>query len=293
LVYGAVGSHYVELQVLGYFAFALTVIAFAIRYLVPESARWLAHVGRVEKAKEVTSRLDTDEYATPKPLNKRTSLFGRYLLLLVIGISQYLTYGLMAYVVADYYFSGNTVNVVADYYFSGNTVNLVVLIANVAASATGFIIPLFITKVSMRKYGFGVYLGGTLSMIPIFFTVDTLGSNIELFYLFLAMNMAFSEMAWSVRTVLEPLLMPTRIRAFMIGLIRLGPIIGYTASLYLTSTLGLHQFVEYNLALWAVGALAMLYWLIKGYDVHGVSLEDTAGEGLSVKESVRSPSGSK
>jgi len=273
VVYGAVGSHYVELQVLGYFAFALTLIAFVIRYLVPESARWLAHSGRVEEAKKIVSGLEASEQGASKPLNKSSSLTGRFLFLLLIGVSQYLTYGLMAYVVADYY-------------FSGNTVNFVVLVANLAAAITGFIIPLFITKVSMRKYGFGVFVGGALSMLPILYTLNLLGSSMALFYLFLAVNMAFSEMAWSVRTVLEPLLMPTKLRAFMVGLIRLGPILGYTASLYLTSTLSVRQFIEYNLALWVVGALATLYWLLRGYDVQGVSLEDTAGETLSLQTSV-------
>jgi len=80
--------------------------------------------------------------------------------------------------------------------------------------------------------------------------------------------------------------MPTKLRAFMVGLIRLGPILAYTASLYLTSTLSVRQFVEYNLALWAVGALATLYWLLRGYDVQGVSLEDTAGETLTLQTSV-------
>lgn len=279
VVYGLAGSRYIELQVLGYFAFSLTLLAFIIRYIVPESARWLVHVGRVDEAKKNVETLAANLEAQPKNLaiGRKAGLWARFAFLVALGFSQYLTYGLMAYVVADYY-------------FSGNAVNLVVLVANLAASLTGFIIPLFITRVSIKRYSFGVYLGGTLSMLPILYSLGFLGSNAALFYALLAVNMAFSEMAWSVRTILEPLLMPTRRRAFMVGLIRVGPIVAYTASLYLTSAFTLAQFVEYNLALWAVGAAASAYWLLRGYDVQGVSLELTAGEQLEAQPT--SPGGS-
>lgn len=274
LVYGAVGSRYVELQVLGYFAFALTLGAFIIRYMVPESARWLAHTGKIDEAKRSVESLAgrIDQSVRAKEMARTTGLWSRFVFLLALSVSQYLTYGLMAFVVADYYFSGNTVNLVA-------------LVANLAATATGFVVPLFITRVSIRKYSFGVYLGGALSMLPILYSLRLLGTNTALFYVLLALNMAFSEMAWTVRTILEPLLMPTGRRAFMIGLIRSGHIFAYAASIYLTSGFTLTQFVEYNLALWAVGALATLYWLLRGYEVHGVSIEQTSGEALAAKVS--------
>ncbi len=278
LVYGAVGSRYIELQVLGYFALLLTLFAFAIRYLVPESARWLAHKGRLEDAKRAAEVFTPSESKVTRNPEAARSLAARFWFLLAIGVSQYLTYGLMAYVVADYY-------------FTGNSVNLVVLVANLAAATTGFVVSFFITKVSLKTYGFAVYLGGTLSMLPILYTLGSLGSNYTLFYLLLAVNMAFSEMAWSVRTVLEPILMPTRLRAFMVGLIRLGPILGYTASIYLTSNLSLRGFVVYNMGLWTLGAVATLLWLLKGYDVHGVSLEDAASEKVGVQTGAADPSG--
>lgn len=270
LVYGAVGSRYVELQVLGYFAFTLTLAAFAVRYMVPESARWLAHVGKVDEAKKSVEGLALRVGGTSeaRSTGRVVGFWSRFAFLLALSVSQYLTYGLMAFVVADYYFSGNTVNLIA-------------FVANLAATVTGFVVPLFITRVSIRKYSFASYLGGALTMVPILYSLNALGSNMVLFYVLLALNMAFSEMAWTVRTILEPLLLPTRRRAFLIGLVRSGHIFAYTASIYFTAGFTIAQFVEYNLVLWVVGVLATLYWLLRGYEVHGVSIEQTSGEALA------------
>ena len=69
----------------------------------------------------------------------------------------------------------------------------------------------------------------------------------------LFVNMAFSEFAWAARTVLEPTLFPTNIRATMIGLVRVAPIALYSALTYITSSFSLWQFLLLNLFMWFVG----------------------------------------
>jgi hypothetical protein len=90
--------------------------------------------------------------------------------------------------------------------------------------------------------------------------------------------MMFSELGWAVRTVYEPILMPTATRAFMIGLVRLPIIVSYTISIYLTSSFNELNFVIYNMILWGVGALSSGIWYIKGFDTNKIPLEKITGE---------------
>ena len=110
-------------------------------------------------------------------------------------------------------------------------------------------------------------------MIPILLVAHSVGSDLPLFYLLLFVSVAFSEFAWAVREILEPILMPSQSRAFLIGVIRLGPMLAYAASIYFTANYSLVQFIEYNMVLWIVGGLAAIFWFALGYDVEMLKLE--------------------
>jgi hypothetical protein len=169
--------------------------------------------------------------------------------------------------------------VVADYYFSGNAVNFIIFVANLAATLAGLFAAFLLTNLSTRSLSLLSYLGGALSMVPIYLLVSVSTGSLfyPLFYSLLSLNMAFSEFAWAVRTILEPTLMPTSKRAFLIGLIRVAPMVSYSVSVYYTSTLSLTSTVLFNALLWGVGAVAALVWSLKGYDVNLVPLEQTSG----------------
>jgi len=70
--------------------------------------------------------------------------------------------------------------------------------------------------------------------------------------------------------------MPTKRRAFYIGLVRSANMISYSLSLYFTSSIDLTSFVLYNLALWLMGSAGAIYWYLRGYDVNYVPIEETS-----------------
>lgn len=109
-------------------------------------------------------------------------------------------------------------------------------------------------------------------MIPILYL--TTNFNFGMFYSLLIVNMLFSEFGWAIRTIYEPVLMPKKLRAFMIGLIRLVPITAYAISTYVTQSFNLTNYILYNTILWLIGGIATIIWYFKGIDTNYVSLEE-------------------
>ncbi|BFI74574.1 MFS transporter [Sulfurisphaera ohwakuensis] len=261
ITYSASNSFSIQLLALSVVAFIGVITAIIIRLLLPESIRWLVVKGNLSKAeKEVEKIIRKTKDLKEQEVNKKLSLGARYAFLAIIGISQYLTYGLMAFVVADFY-------------FSGATTSFIIFIANLGASIAGLVAGALVTKIKTRIFALFSYAGGALSMIPIIL----LTSNFNLigFYILLFVNMLFSEFAWATRTIYEPTLMPNNLRAFLIGLIRLAPITAYAISVYVLGSYlqGLSTYIWYNTALWIIGAVATIFWFFRGVDTNNVSLE--------------------
>ncbi len=266
ITYSLSSSYSIEVASMGIVALVGAAFAILVRLSLPESIRWLVSKGSVERAREEIRKISyKKEEIKVRDISKMVPFGWRYAFLIFIGISQYLTYGLMAYIIAAYY-------------FTGNAINLVVFFANLGASIAGVIAMFIVDSVGTRKFSVISYLGGFLSMFPIIAFVLFFPKNLILFYILLFLNMVFSEFGWGVRTVYEPTLMPTKSRAFLIGLIRFPIMVTYTASVYLTSTFTEFQFVLFNTFFWLLGAASSIGWYIKGYDIHMVPIEKTSGE---------------
>ncbi|AWR99250.1 MFS transporter [Metallosphaera hakonensis] len=250
-----------ELLSLSLTALAGLIFLIVVRLRLPESIRWLYNKGLREKAEKEVTKLGNRIQEVPENRDIRgLSLISRYWFLVAIAVSQYLTYGLMAFYIGDFYFP--------------NLENLIVFVANVGASAAGFLAGLMIGKMKSRKFSLFSFVGGTVTILGILFTIDTVSKNMDLFYTLLLLNMAFSEFGWAVRTIYEPLILPTNNRAFLIGLVRVFPITLSSISVYFTSYLNSpFLYVAYNTALWAIGAVAALTWYFKGYDVNMTPVE--------------------
>ncbi len=272
ITYNLSNSSLVELRFLGLFVMILVGVAIFVRYKIPESVRWLVKAGKKEKAEEELPKFAPEGKEEYSRVDKRVSLATRFAFLVIISISQYLTYGLMAYVIADYY-------------FTGVTVDQVIFVANLGASIAGFLASALASRMASRFFSLFSFLGGTATMLLIVGYVlipGLLASAVPTlyttFYVLLFLNMFFSEFGWAVRTIYEPTLMPIRARAFLIGLVRMFPMVSYAISIQLTSGFNELQFVEYNLGLWALGALGSTMWFLKGYDVNMVPIEQTSQE---------------
>lgn len=265
LTYYVSDSYLIELRVLGLTAIVLVGVAIVLRRALPESVRWLVKEGKEDDARKVAEEFHPVMEEKEKKVDRTASLLTRFMFLILISVSQYLTYGLMAYTIADFYFKGLTVDLIA-------------LVANVGASSAGLIASALASKLGSRKFAFLSFLGGTVSMIPILMLVTSLiPFSMVTFYVLLTANMFFSEFGWAVRTVFEPTLMPIRARALFIGVVRVAPMLSYAASIQLTSSFSEVQFVGFNLALWSLGLAGSLLWLGKGYDTNMVPIEETSG----------------
>ncbi|MHB1812757.1 MAG: MFS transporter [Thermoplasmataceae archaeon] len=224
------------------------------RIRIPESFRWLNYKGRKGEGKAVEEGLylhGTEDYVSVKP--GFVSLF----FLVSMAISQYLTFGLMAYIIGPTEFAGES--------------SILIFYALLGASVAGFIAMPLVSR-NRKSYTFYAYIGGFFSMVVIFVLVNYL-SNLLIFIPLLIVNMAFSEFAWASRTTLEPELLATRYRSFGIGIIRMFPMVLYIVSISLTANFGIYDFILYNLGLWALGATGAIIWRFYGTETKNISLD--------------------
>lgn len=236
---------------------AFTVILYLVyaRLRMPESFRWLNLKGRSAEARTISNDLGIDGLETRiREPNRRFS----FAVLAAMGISQYLTFGLMAFIIEPFEF--------------GNTAYLPIsLVALVGATIAGFVAVPLISK-GRKNYTLFAYGGGFVSMVVILFSAAYLG-NMFIFMPLLFLNMFFSEFAWASRTNLEPELFATQNRSTMIGLVRIFPMVAYIFSIFLTSGFGLEYSLVYNSALWALGLAAAVLWFIRGTETRNISAD--------------------
>ncbi len=235
-------------------AVILIVIMVISRINLPESYKWLKN-RNVEKSEMQKSELyiDTEGVKSNKPSYKLS-----FFVLLSIGISQYTTFGLMAYIIGPYEFPG------------AYTDDMIIFVALVGASVAGFIAAPLISR-GRRFFTLYSYFIGLLSTVMILVFVPLL-NNIFIFYPLLFINMMMSEFAWASRTTLEPELFPTKYRGTFIGTVRLGPMVVYPVLVYLTSSLNLYDFILLNVFLWALGAVGAATWYIKGLETSNIDI---------------------
>ncbi len=256
-------------------ASALFVVAVAvvIRLVTPESVRWLMVRGKVDIAKRVAEEKGLT-YAlseSPGQINVRfPPTWFRASILSLLGFTQLSTYGLMAFYIIY----------LPSLPFSSNEAlaTQVLLWANVGASVAG-LIGLVIDKIGRKIFTLLSYLGGLLTMIPIFLiygvmSKNAISSSLPVFYVLLFLNMAFSEFGWAVRTMLEPELFPTKARSTWVGIVRLISWGVYvTLIYYLLANADVFTYLLSNLILYVIGAVAALAWYVWGVETRGLPVD--------------------
>ena len=188
-----------------------------------------------------------------------------FTVLALLGVSQLTTYGLLAFIIGPYSFS--------------SIAPQIVMVANAGASAAGFLGAYLVERLSRRFFSLFSYLGGLVTVTFVLAAVEVVSSNILVFFVFLFLNMIFSELGWAVRVVLEPeLATGTNLRSTFIALVRVVAWGFYITSIYLTSSLSTFGFVELNVLLWGLGAIAAFAWFMRGVETKQQSLEAITGE---------------
>ena len=244
------------------FGFGIIAIALFSRLSLPESFRWQNATGRKKDA-EVTRKelvIEEDGIKSKKP----NQIIG-IMVLSMLGVSQYLTFGLMSYVIGPYEFPG------------AYTDNMIVAIGMAGASLAGFF-AIFMINRSRSNYTLFSFGGGFVSIIVIFLIAYLnlslfLSDPLIYFYPILFISMMFSEFAWASRTTLEPELFTTTRRASSIGLIRVFPMIAYALSVIYTSSLSLTSYILFNVFLWGLGLSGAIILKASRIETSNVSLD--------------------
>ncbi|MDS0256369.1 MFS transporter [Thermoplasmatales archaeon AK] len=242
-----------------FFRFALLVSALCLiaimvyaRFALPESVRWLSVKG-VEPDSSIREQIDIDQEVKRSPPRLALSIP----VLMVIGVSQYLTFGLMSYIIGPYEFPDYSAQIIF-YGLLGSTV-------------AGFIAMPLINR-ERRGYTLWSFAGGFITIIVILALVPDL-SNLYIFFPLLFINMMFSEFAWASRTTLEPEVFPTRYRSTAIGLVRVAPMVAYILSVYYTANLDPFQFILFNAILWGIGVVGAVVWYLMGLETKDVNID--------------------
>ena len=237
--------------------FITAVIFFILIYTriqIPESYLWLKDKGNTKEAEEIKKDIFIEENG--KKI-KIPDLKISFIVLVLLGTSQYMSFWLMAIAIGPYIFPTLT--------------NLIIFIASLGASIGAFFaIP--ILEMGKKKFTFLSFLGGFLTIMAIFILNSYL-KNIIIFMPLLFINMIFSELAWVSRTNLEPEVFKTLRRTTMIGLVRVLPISLYIIALIVTVNFNIYQFILMNVILWLVGLLGSIIWIFKGVETKDVSID--------------------
>jgi MFS family permease len=260
----------VQIRLLLLSALGTAVVVGLARLTFPESVRWLVVKGRVAEAESIVRRFagvgGSLEFKLPPEqsigLGEALSRYPfRLLVLAVVTVAQYVTYGMLAYYVP--YSKG--------FAFGVEQAPRIVFIANLGASTGAFLLLPLIDR-ARRLSVLLAFLGGTLTAV-----VVLLSHNLELllaFYTLLLINMVFSEWAWGSISVLQSELFPTGVRSSMVGfLVSLTGIAG-ALTVYSEGILTAQGFISWATILWALGLIASIAWYVRGVESARRSVEE-------------------
>ena len=264
-VYYLRNSFALDAMAVAVMAIAGLTVAVVLRFLMPESARWLLAKGREREASE-SARALTSGGVSDREVGEASPTVGlgaRFAVLTVWALANYLSWSFMAFLFADEF-------------FTGNAVNLIMLAANAGASAAGFAAAAFVDALDARDFTLVAFGTAVASFLPVVYVLAAHAYTLPLISALAFENLFFITFTWFVRTIYEPLLFPTQNRAFMVGLVRSVAISAYTASTYLTASFSAAEFVAYGMAFQVAGLAAAVWWRLRGYDVRMKTLESVS-----------------
>lgn len=260
----------VQVRVLLASALGTAIVVGLARIALPESPRWLVSRGRVEGAKKVLEALGIEagslDYTLPPTssigLGEALSRYRfRFLVLAIVTVTQYVTYGMLAYY-APY---------APGFAFGVELAPTIVLVANAGASIGGLFLAAYIDK-SRRNALLAAFAGGLATALLIIWA-HSLGAK-GLFLALVFANLWFSEWAWGGLSSLQSELFPTGVRASVVGLLTSLTGVAGALVVYSSTLLTAGGFLATAALLWALGLAAALTWRLKGRETAGAPIEE-------------------
>ncbi|MEM4529108.1 MAG: MFS transporter [Candidatus Methanomethylicaceae archaeon] len=241
-----------------------------VRIGFPESIRWLVIKGKIKDAeliiKKFSSKIDNINFEFPQePTISLSNALLKYpfrlIILAIVTVVQYVTYGMLAYYLP--YAPG--------FVFGIEEAPRIIFIANLGASIGAFLLLPIIDK-ARRLSVLLAFLGGFITVLLISIAHGIV--SLLLFYSILFLNLVFSEWAWGSISVLQSELFPTGVRASIVGLLVSLTGIAGALTVYFEKYFTATGFIIWAIILWFLGLIAALLWYIKGVESARKSLEE-------------------
>jgi MFS family permease len=272
LVYAAISSDpLLQTQYVLLTALATLGLVVFLRVSVPESPRWLTLRGRAGEAERIVSEIARGGVhgsvgGVSAAASRRVGgpVF-RFAVLAAVTVSQYVTYGMMAYYAP--YAPGFTLG--------AESAPMVILVANAGASVGAPLLWLLIDRNRRKPLAISFLMGA-------FFSALVLAGHEQasplLFYVALFICLIFSEWAWGLVSALQSELFPTGMRSTAVGILTALTGVSGAAILLSQGLLTASGFLLASTLIWAVGFAATLAWLVRGSETAGRPVEEIEEE---------------
>ncbi len=261
----------------GMVAITILVVLFVLflaRSRTPESIRWLEQKGLKERAAtEAAKYYGEQEYQVRQNLQRRKqealvapkiSMGVRLYATIATAFAGTAGFGLMTYVLGPAYFKSDTA--------------LILMVATGVGFISGFLGLLADRwgRKSMLMWGYG---GTFVITVIIYLTVSQWVKVAALFWLLLVGLNFFVNISYLTEDTLKGEVWPTKHRGTYTALVRFVSIGLYIVTIYMSQTYNLHQYMLFNLIIWAIGLSGALIWVWRGNETgRGATLESASGE---------------
>lgn len=260
----------------GMIAITILVVLFVLflaRNHTPESIRWLEQRGLMERAQQEAAKYyGEDEYQVRQAIRQQNegkpvaqvSLAVRLYATIAIAFAGTAGFGLMTYVLGPSYFKHYTA--------------MILLVATGVGFFSGFL-GLLADKWSRKSMLLWGYGGTFVITVIIYLTVNQWTKTIALFWFLLVVLHLFVNISYLTEDTLKAEVWPTKRRGTYTAIVRFISIGLYIVTIYMSYSYSLHQYMLFNLIIWAIGLSGALLWAFKGNETgKGASIESASGE---------------